>query len=87
MTRDQGRTERAIAAPRRGGAQNLSSEYALTAKRKIEIGRDQLAAKEMAIGRANQEKKNFIGAINRFFMVVTQYQTGRGMSRRSAGAA
>ena len=54
-----------------------NTEYALTAKRKIEIGRDQLAAKEMDIGRANQQKKNFIGAINRFKVVVTQYQTTR----------
>jgi len=54
-----------------------NTEYALTAKRKIEIGRDQLAAKEMDIGRANQQKKNYIGAINRFKVVVTQYQTTR----------
>ena len=41
------------------------------------IGRDQLAAKEMEIGRVNQGKKNFTGAINRFKIVVTQYQTTR----------
>ena len=49
----------------------------LTAKRKIEIGRDQLAGKEMDIGRAYLQKKDFIGAINRFKVVVTQYQTTR----------
>ncbi len=53
------------------------TEYADSAKQKIEVGRDQLAAKEMAIGRYYLEKKNFIGAINRFKIVVTQYQTTR----------
>jgi outer membrane protein assembly factor BamD len=77
VTRDQGRTERAIAALDEVVRKYPNSEYALTAKRKIEIGRDQLAAKEMDIGRANQQKKNFIGAINRFKVVVTQYQTTR----------
>src|ERR1700754_4697 len=77
VTRDQGRTERAIAALDEVVRKYPNTEYALTAKRKIEIGRDQLAAKEMDIGRANQQKKNFIGAINRFKVVVTQYQTTR----------
>ena len=53
------------------------SEYASQARKKIEIGRDYLAAKEMAVARYYQEKKNFIGAINRFKVVVTQYQTTR----------
>lgn len=77
VTRDQGRTERAIAALDEVVRKYPNTEYALTAKRKIEIGRDQLAAKEMDIGRANEQKKNFIGAINRFKVVVTQYQTTR----------
>jgi len=77
VSRDQGRTERAIAALDEVVRKYPNTEYALTAKRKIEIGRDQLAAKEMDIGRANQTKKNFIGAINRFKIVVTQYQTTR----------
>ena len=77
VSRDQGRTERAIAALDEVVRKYPNTEYATTAKRKIEIGRDQLAAKEMDIGRANQQKKNFIGAINRFKVVVTQYQTTR----------
>jgi len=77
VTRDQSRTERAIAALEEVTRKYPSSEYAQAAKRKIEIGRDQLAAKEMEIGRVNQQKKNFIGAINRFKVVVTQYQTTR----------
>ncbi len=77
VTRDQGRTERAIAALEEVVRKFPNTEYATAARKKIETGRDQLAAKEMTIGRYYQEKKNFIGAINRFKVVVTQYQTTR----------
>src|SRR5690606_41650046 len=53
------------------------SEYAASAKHKIEIGRDQLAGKEMEVGRYYMNRKDFTGAINRFKIVVTQYQTTR----------
>jgi outer membrane protein assembly factor BamD len=77
VSRDQGRTEKAIQALDELNRKYPTSEYANDARRKMEMARDQLAAKEMAIGRANQDKKNFIGAINRFKVVVTQYQTTR----------
>jgi outer membrane protein assembly factor BamD len=77
VTRDQTRTERAIAALEEVGRKYPNSEYAGQAQRKIEVGRDQLAAKEMNIARYYLQKKNFIGAINRFKVVVTQYQTTR----------
>jgi len=77
ITRDQTRTERAMAALEEVTRKYPNSEYAPEARRKIEIARDQLAAKEMEIGRVNQRKRNFIGAINRFKVVVTQYQTTR----------
>lgn len=77
VSRDQGRTEKAIQALDEVNRKYPSSEYANSARRKIEMARDQLAAKEMDIGRYNQQKKNFIGAINRFKVVVTQYQTTR----------
>jgi outer membrane protein assembly factor BamD len=76
-TRDQGRTEKAIAALEEVIRKFPDSEYAAQARRKIEIGRDHLAAKEMNIARYYLKKKNFIGAINRFKVVVTQYQTTR----------
>ena len=41
------------------------------------MARDQLAGKEMEIGRFYMNKRDFIGAINRFKVVVTQYQTTR----------
>jgi outer membrane protein assembly factor BamD len=76
-SRDQGRTERAIAALEEVTRKFPNTEYAASARRKIEGARDQLAGKEMAVGRYYQSKKNFIGAINRFKIVVTQYQTTR----------
>ncbi len=54
-----------------------TSEYATSAKQKIDVARDQLAGKEMAVGRYYMERKDFTGAINRFKVVVTQYQTTR----------
>ena len=77
VTRDQGRTERALTALEEVVRKYPNTEYAASARRKIEGARDQLAAKEMNIGRYYEGKKNFIAAINRFKMVVTQYQTTR----------
>jgi outer membrane protein assembly factor BamD len=77
VTRDQARAERAIAALEEVARKYPESEYALSAKRKIDIARDQLAGKEMMVGRYYMNKKDFTGAINRFKIVVTQYQTTR----------
>src|SRR5690242_2039429 len=77
VTRDQTRTERAIAALEEVTRKFPNSEYAESARKKIEVGRDQLAAKEMEIGRWYMKKKDFTGAINRFKVVVTQYQRTR----------
>src|SRR3954468_7460463 len=77
ISRDQGRTEKAIAALEEVVRKYPTSEYATNAKAKMEGARDQLAGKEMDVGRYNLEKRNFIGAINRFKTVVTRYQTTR----------
>jgi outer membrane protein assembly factor BamD len=77
VSRDQGRTEKAMAALDEVVRKFPDSEYAVSARRKIEGARDQLAAKEMAVGRYYQGRKDFIGAINRFKVVVTRYQTTR----------
>src|SRR5262249_52359668 len=76
-TRDQGRTEKAIAALEEVSRKYPDSEYAQNAKQKIEVARDQLAGKEMDVGRYYMNHKDFTGAINRFKIVVTQYQTTR----------
>lgn len=77
VSRDQGRTEKAIAALEEVSRKYPDSEYAQNAKKKIEMARDQLAGKEMVTGRYYLRRKDFTGAINRFKIVVTQYQTTR----------
>jgi outer membrane protein assembly factor BamD len=77
ITRDQGRTEKAIASLEEVVRKYPNSEYATTARRKLESARDQLAGKEMLVGRYYMDKRDFTGAINRFKTVVTQYQTTR----------
>ncbi len=54
-----------------------NTEYAAAAKRKIEVARDQLAGKEMNTARFYQKKRDYVAAINRFKVVITQYQTTR----------
>src|SRR5579872_420065 len=77
VSRDQGRTEKAIAALEEVVRKYPTSEYAVSAKQKLEAARDQLAGREMNVGRYNLQKRNYTGAINRFKTVVTQYQTTR----------
>src|SRR6201991_993770 len=77
ISRDQGRTEKAMAALEEVIRKYPNSEYAVSAKTKLEGARDRLGGKEMPIGPYNLEQRNFIGAINRFKTVVTQYQTTR----------
>ncbi len=77
VSRDQGRTEKAIASLEEVIRKYPNSEYATNAKKKLEGARDQLAAKEMAIGRYYMDKRDFTAAINRYKTVVTRYQTTR----------
>jgi len=77
ITRDQGRTEKAIAALEEVIRKYPTSEYAVSAKAKLEASRDQLAGREMNVGRYYMQKRNYTAAINRFKTVVTQYQTTR----------
>jgi outer membrane protein assembly factor BamD len=77
VSRDQERTEKAVAALDEVVRKYPNTEYAVAAKRKIEIARDQLAGKEMDIGRWYMQRRDYTGAINRFKVVVTRYQTTR----------
>ena len=77
ISRDQGRTEKAVEALDEVVRRYPTSEYAVAAKRKIEVARDQLAGKEMEVGRWQLERREFTGAINRFKVVVTRYQRTR----------
>jgi outer membrane protein assembly factor BamD len=77
VSRDQARAEKAIDALQQVVRKYPSSEYAISAQKKIGMARDQMAGKEMDVGRFYLNKRDFIGAINRFKVVVTQFQTTR----------
>src|SRR5436309_4948558 len=77
ISRDQDRTEKAVQTLEEVARKYPDTEYAVAAKRKIEIARDQLAGKEMDIGRQLLNTRNYAGAINRFKVVVTRYQRTR----------
>ena len=51
------------------------TEYAVDARFKIDLINDILAAKEMYVGRYYIEKKKWIPAINRFKLVINDYNT------------
>jgi outer membrane protein assembly factor BamD len=77
VTRDQQRTERALAALNEVVRKWPDSEYAEAARKRIEVAKDQLAGREMEVGRFYLSQRNFIGAVNRFKIVVTNYQRTR----------
>ncbi|MGO4386852.1 outer membrane protein assembly factor BamD [Microvirga sp. 2YAF29] len=77
ITRDQEKSERAILALQELIQRYPSSEYVADAKKKIQVASDQLAGKEMEVGRFYLQKRNYSGAINRFRTVVSRYQTTR----------
>ena len=77
ITRDQARTDRALNSLDEVVRKYPNTEYAAGAKKKIEKARDQLAGREMMIGRYYMERKDYTGAINRFKVVITRYQTTR----------
>ena len=52
-----------------------NTEYSLDSQFKIDLINDILASKEMYIGRYYFEKKKWIPAINRFRVVIDEYET------------
>jgi outer membrane protein assembly factor BamD len=77
VTRDQAQTERALASMQEVITRYPDSEYVDDAQKKILITRDQLAGKEMQVGRYYLERRDYLAAINRFRTVVTDYQATR----------
>jgi outer membrane protein assembly factor BamD len=75
--RDQERSEKALAAFDELITRYPDSEYVPDAKRKVLVARDQLAAKEMSVGRYYLNQRNYTGAVNRFREVLVKYQTTR----------
>ncbi|MYM55722.1 outer membrane protein assembly factor BamD [Thalassovita mangrovi] len=73
--RDQGLTFQALQALRTVIERYPDSEYARSAILKFELAFDHLAAKEMEIGRYYLRRDHFAAAINRFRVVVEDFQT------------
>jgi outer membrane protein assembly factor BamD len=76
-SRDQERSEKALAALQELVQKYPSSEYAGDARYRIQVARDQLAGSYMEVGRYYLERRNYSAAINRFRDVVAKYQTTR----------
>lgn len=73
VTRDQRVTRRAIQAFNEVITRYPESEYVLDSEEKLRFARDQLAGKEMQIGRYYQERREYAAALNRFRAVVETY--------------
>ncbi|WP_415184768.1 outer membrane protein assembly factor BamD [Phaeovulum sp.] len=73
--RDQGLTFQALQALRAVIEEYPDSEYARSGILKFDLAFDHLAAKEMEIGRYYLKKGHYTAAINRFRVVVEQFQT------------
>jgi len=71
--RDQAATRDALVALQDVVQRFPDSQYARDATLKIDLTMDHLAGKEMNIGRYYLTRGNYIGAINRFRVVVEQY--------------
>lgn len=74
-TRDQGDTKKALVELETLVNRYPDSRYTEDAKKRIRLARDVLAAAEMNVGRWYQARANYLAAINRFKVVVTEYQT------------
>jgi len=77
VTQDQKEARRTIEAMNEVVQRWPDSEYVDDANAKIRFARDQLAGKEMQIGRYYLERREYIAAIKRFRNVVENYSNTR----------
>lgn len=73
--RDQGLTTNALQELRKVIEVYPNSDYARSAALKFDLAFDHLAAKEMEVGRYYLKRDHFSAAINRFRVVVEDFQT------------
>jgi outer membrane protein assembly factor BamD len=73
--RDQGVTFQALQSLRSVIEEYPDSEYAPSAMLKFDLAFDHLAGKEMEIGRYYLRARHYSSALNRFRVVVEQFQT------------
>ena len=77
VTQDQKESRRAIEAMEEVENRWPDSEYVDDAKAKIRFARDQLAGKEMQVGRYYLERREYIASAKRFRFVVENYSNTR----------
>ena len=75
VSRDQGVTFQALQALRTTVERYPDSEYASSSLLKFDLALDHLAGKEMEIGRYYLKRGHYAAAINRFRIVVDDFQT------------
>lgn len=73
VTQDQSAARKTIDAMQKVVDNYPESEYVDDAQTKIRFARDQLAGKEMQVGRYYLERKEYLAAVSRFRNVVEQY--------------
>ncbi|WEX76337.1 outer membrane protein assembly factor BamD [Sinorhizobium numidicum] len=73
VTQDQRPAMKAIEAMQAVIDKYPDSQYVDDAQSKIRFARDQLAGKEMQVGRYYLERKEYLAAVSRFRVVVEQY--------------
>jgi outer membrane protein assembly factor BamD len=73
--RDQRVTQQALDSLAEVVKRFPDTPYARDARLKIELTIDHLAGKEMTIGRYYQKAQQYVGAINRYRVVIERYQT------------
>lgn len=77
ISRDQENAERALTLFKTLIEKHPKSEYVEDARFKMQVAADQLAGKEMSVGRYYLQRRNFTAAINRFREVLGKYQRTR----------
>jgi outer membrane protein assembly factor BamD len=77
VTRDQELSQKAMDAMNLVATKYPNSEYADDARRKVQAAQDQIAGKEMQIGRYYLERREYLAAVNRFRNVVENHQQTR----------
>jgi outer membrane protein assembly factor BamD len=75
VNRDQGTTEQALASLKDIIQRYPRTDYAADARLKIDMVNDQLAGKEMSVGRYYLRDGATLAAVNRFKTVIDRYQT------------
>lgn len=75
VARDQKTTELALKTLQEVVDRFPGSSFARDAKLKVDLARDHMGGKEMAVGRYYLKQKQYLAAMNRFKVVVEQFQT------------